>query len=329
MRAFDSSRCVLIIITAALLAACGESQPPISAPGTMPQSYGIAQHAERGGSWMLPEAKSEDLIYAADTHNYDVAVFSYPKGKLVGTVSYGDISAVCSDSNGNVFVPVDPSSVSQDTSYIYEYAHGGSQPIATLSETGYALGCSVDPATGNLAVTNGTGPLAVFQGAQGSATYYSIPPSVYFESCAYDDNGNLFLGNGGLWELPADSSTFEQITLNKDVRVIDLQWTSGSLAVSSNSGCTCRGPAEIYQVEVSGTNGTIVASTNLLSSRHGHGHGNGAAGQYWIQRNRIIGPGMHESQLYYWSYPAGGRPTKSIRRVGSYYGITVSVAPSR
>jgi hypothetical protein len=39
---------------ATMLAGCGESQPPIGAPGRMPQSQGsaIATSAERGGSWM-------------------------------------------------------------------------------------------------------------------------------------------------------------------------------------------------------------------------------------------------------------------------------------
>ena len=42
-----------------LLAACGGSQPPIGAPGAIPQSRAIATHAERGGSWMLPQAAQE------------------------------------------------------------------------------------------------------------------------------------------------------------------------------------------------------------------------------------------------------------------------------
>jgi hypothetical protein len=40
------------------LSGCGGSQPPIGAPGAIPQNSSIATHAERGGSWMLPEAKS-------------------------------------------------------------------------------------------------------------------------------------------------------------------------------------------------------------------------------------------------------------------------------
>jgi hypothetical protein len=48
-------------VAAVLLAGCGESQP-LGAPGAMPQSRAIATHAERGKSWMLPKAKSEDLL---------------------------------------------------------------------------------------------------------------------------------------------------------------------------------------------------------------------------------------------------------------------------
>ncbi|MGA9017366.1 MAG: hypothetical protein WB438_00305 [Candidatus Cybelea sp.] len=51
-------------VAAAMLAGCGGSQPPIGAPGAMPQTSVIATHAGRGTSWILPEAKNEDLIYA-------------------------------------------------------------------------------------------------------------------------------------------------------------------------------------------------------------------------------------------------------------------------
>jgi hypothetical protein len=39
-----------------MLAGCGGSQTPIGALGAMPQRRAIATHAERGKSWMLPEA---------------------------------------------------------------------------------------------------------------------------------------------------------------------------------------------------------------------------------------------------------------------------------
>jgi len=55
----------LSVSVAVLVAGCGTLQPPIGAPGAMPQSRAIATHDERGGSWMLPEAKSERLLYVS------------------------------------------------------------------------------------------------------------------------------------------------------------------------------------------------------------------------------------------------------------------------
>jgi len=56
-----------------MLAACGGS--PTDAPGAMAQSRAIGQHGARGKSWMLPEAKSEDLVSGFTT-----------SGKLVGNL---------------------------------------------------------------------------------------------------------------------------------------------------------------------------------------------------------------------------------------------------
>lgn len=55
-------------VALALLAGCGGS-------GVMPQVRAISAHADRGGSWMLPEAKSDTLIYASN----DTAVSSVGK----------------------------------------------------------------------------------------------------------------------------------------------------------------------------------------------------------------------------------------------------------
>jgi hypothetical protein len=66
-----------------MLAGCGGSQTPIA----MPQTNAIATHAQRGTSWMLPEAKSEDLLYASDVHNNVVDVYSFPRGKYVGVLT--------------------------------------------------------------------------------------------------------------------------------------------------------------------------------------------------------------------------------------------------
>ena len=56
----------LVVALALLLAGCGGSQPPIGAPGARLQSSPVVSRAERRGSWMLPEAKGEDLLYVSN-----------------------------------------------------------------------------------------------------------------------------------------------------------------------------------------------------------------------------------------------------------------------
>jgi hypothetical protein len=86
----------------AVFAACGGSQPPVGAPGAMPETSAIAAHVERDGSWMLPEAKSEDLLYVSEYS--DVLIFTYPGGKQVGDLKgFTSAAGECVDSKGNVF----------------------------------------------------------------------------------------------------------------------------------------------------------------------------------------------------------------------------------
>ena len=61
-----------------LLAACDGSHPPIGAPGATRQIPPIPTQAERGSSWMLLEAKSDDLLYVgkASYPSYGVSVYS-------------------------------------------------------------------------------------------------------------------------------------------------------------------------------------------------------------------------------------------------------------
>src|SRR5579862_3229213 len=121
------NRLTLSIIAAALLAACGGSQPPIGAPGAMPQSRAVAAHTERNGSWMLPEAKSDKaLLYASDAETDSVFVYDYKTGQEVGelygfTSPYGD----CVDKRGDVFLSSEVGSGGEVT----EYTHGGANPL--------------------------------------------------------------------------------------------------------------------------------------------------------------------------------------------------------
>jgi hypothetical protein len=72
-----------ICAAAAMLAGCGGSQPPIGAPGAMPQSSANATHAAHGGSWMLPKERvaspdyevSGPLLYVTNYTSNSVTVY--------------------------------------------------------------------------------------------------------------------------------------------------------------------------------------------------------------------------------------------------------------
>jgi hypothetical protein len=200
-------RLALSISAAVVLAGCGVSQPPIG----MPQAAAIATRADRGTSWMLADAKSDDLVYVTDGCG-GTCIVSWPGGKSVGSLNVGGglNSGVCSDSHGNVYVA--------DDTKVIEYAHGGTKPIGTLnlpSSGSTAAGCSVDSTTGNVAVM--FGDVAIFTPGSQTPTVYPGPLDGF--RCAYDPSGNLFVGGlhgqgAGLAELRKGSSKFTLLTIN-------------------------------------------------------------------------------------------------------------------
>ncbi|MGA8098517.1 MAG: hypothetical protein WB810_07645 [Candidatus Cybelea sp.] len=311
---------------AATLAACGGSQPPIGAPGAMQQTPAIATHADRSGSWMLPEAKSETLVYVTTLGDPgDMYVYDYASGNLVGRISKLSYpSGACSDVQGNVFIAM------QNASEVYEYAHGGTTPIAILSTEGYQpQSCSVDPNTGNLAVCgdkgfNEPGAAAVFQNEQGSPTIYPTDDTLFF--CAYDNHSNLFADVGNLLELPNGSSTFKSIFINGNSGWYhgSIQWDGGAFAINVPTG-NPRGPAVVYRVSVSGSQGSIIGKTLLYSNRGSHD--DQVDCQFWNYRSRILASQKPEWGLAAWRYPSGGKPRLVFRPQIDACGITVSIPP--
>jgi hypothetical protein len=297
-------------------------------PGNQTRSHG----------WMLPDAKGMDLLYVSNDDQ--LLVFSYPKGKLVGEISVasGDFFGLCSDSAGNVFVT---SVGSRSQSYILEYAHGGTEPIATLSDPGWADGCAVDPTTGNVAVTNYFadyppyyhGDVVVFPKGQGPPSEYSDPNVGNFLFCSYDATGDLFADGGSIAELPVGGQSLSDITLDKHVDASSIQWIDASqtFVVADRSGGP-RGPIDIYQVQVSGSAGTV-SGPIILRTKHNR---SSRAAQFWTGDGRMVGPGLIRGEvaglLVFWRYPKGGRPTRIIDRPDGaldLYGITVSRANAK
>src|ERR1700729_162749 len=229
------SRCALTSSVAlALLAACGGSQPPISTPGSVPQSRTVTGRADHSRSWMLPEARADDLVYTNDGVN--VYVLSFPQGKLVGTLAgfdgaYGE----CSDESGDIWI------TNTSPPEVIEYAHGSTTPktMLPLNAGAEPSGCALDPISGNLAVTiYYPSAIAIFPNASGTARYYSDPDIGGWGFCAYDRNGDLFAESkrSQLAELPVGGGSLQTISLDKEIGVGSIQWVGSYLAVASSPG---------------------------------------------------------------------------------------------
>ncbi|MFZ0681295.1 MAG: hypothetical protein WAM84_00285 [Candidatus Cybelea sp.] len=307
----------------AAFAGCGGPQTPVT-PAPQ-QNAPAARDSGHGRSWMLPEAKSEDLIYVSNV--YTITVYSYPKGKLVGTLDnfykpYGE----CVDTKGNVWIT--------DSSFgrIYEYAHGGTKPIQTLKDPEYVpYGCAVDPTTGDLAVANYSdasarqGDLAVYHKAKGTPKSYIGYEFYYYYDCGYDAKGNLYLDglndygeNFEFGELAKGGGEIKDILLPNGVRAPGgIEWDGQYVAVGDNAG------EAIYQYTFSSGKATLEGSTTLT--------GAGNVGQFGIVGSTVVTPNQFFSEsgsgVLYYPYPAGGAPTQTITK-GVFYPFSAVISPA-
>lgn len=327
MKVSDWNPCGLgVCAAAAVLAGCGGSQPFAQSPGARPQIPAIgthSMHADRRRSRMEGDAKSGDLLYVSDTETGDVYVFAYPKGTPKGTLTgLIDPAGECVDASGNVFV------TNTGASNIVEYAHGGSTPIATLKDSGsFPVGCSVDPMTGNLAVTNfstsgsGQGNVVVYKHARGRPTgHFSDPDINNVLLCGYDGEGNLFVdgltsaSGFAFAELHRRGSKLAPVALDQSISSAGgVQWDGKEVAVGDQAANV------IYRFSIRGNKGTKVGATPLTGASE--------VFQFWIEDKRVIGPDAIAANVGIWDYPAGGSPTKTFGGVYVPLGATVSKAP--
>ena len=317
MKSLGHSRYALTIGAASvLLAGCGGSQPPIGAPGAMVQSRAVAQ-ASHGKSWMLPEARVADLIYATGGCG-GVCVFSYPEAKLKASISLTfPVGGDCSDNEGNVFVTND--------TQVLEYSHGGTTPIATLSLPGSTGACGVDPKTGDLAVTccgGSAGNVAIFANASGTPMLYSAGNGASY--LGYDNNGNLFVsgyinGQNALAELPFGGSSFIPIMLKgKPGGPGQVQWDGNYITIENQ-----KDHESIARLRISGSTASVVGKTALKGPKW--------ATQSWITGNAVITPysarGGVTNRIGAWLYPKSGKIVVKIGDFGpntTILGVTLS-----
>lgn len=273
-------------------------------------------HANHDGSWMLPDEVRKNLLYVSDQSTGDLDVFDYPRGIMVGRITgLPEPQGLCADKRGDVFVTT---FADQE---ILEYAHGGTSPIATLTNSGeYMEGCSVDPKTGNLAVINfettshGPGGVSIYAKAKGNPTVYSDSALLLGYQLGYDNASNIFLDgldsnrNFEFAELPNGSSSFTQISLNVSIGTPGgVQWDGKYVAVGDAKG------GEIYQTN--GAGGQIEGTTTLT----------GADGvfQFCIDGKTVAGANVYGTTTEVWTYP-GGSTDKQISGFTGPFGVAIS-----
>jgi hypothetical protein len=310
------SRCVISAGVAATLAGCGIT-PTATTSATLSQAS--AAKAEGSGA---------NLVYASDSCG-GLCVFSYPSLKPAGSVTIpsGTAGYLCSDTQGNVFVL--PAGSSGGT--IYEYAHGGASPIATLSDGapygGEARGCSVDPTTESLAITNNNSSygsnIAIYLGASGSPVVYRGGPQIAnIGGCGYDDAGNLYIAGEdsgkhfSLAEVPNGTSSLSYLTGPQPSSFGHIQWVGGQMYMEDPAKYP-----QIYHIRIHGSTFKFVDATTFQGPRR--------FGQAWIYKGKIVAPFTRVRANYrlgLWQFPAGGTSIVRTAKLGYIQGVTISVA---
>lgn len=296
----------------------------------------VSAHTSASRSWMDPTATAENLLYVSTAPFQavpDVEVYSWERRELVGVLKgFASPWHLCADGAGNVFIP------DGGTSRIFEYAHGGADPIAILHDTLHTpRACSVDGVTGDLAVVDAgtSADVAIYRNASGNPRRYYDTRFAKYEFCGYDDAGNLFVdGTNHLdrfrfAEIPKGSRFFTDVNL--DMHIItpgSVQWDGKYMAVGDEVGNF------VYQFAITGSNGTEKGRTDL-------DRGEGPVRQFWIARfaKRHVNPqgtdivaAQHHFSRFdfgdvgYWDYPAGGAPTHVIVGPDHPLGVTVSIS---
>ena len=275
------------------------------------------------GSWIERGSSGADLLYIANQTAStggpgNVYIYTFSSGALVGSLSgFQNPWGICSDSAGNVFV------TDYDAADIVEYAHGGTSPIRTLSDTHQPIACSVDGRSGNLGVANSDLTVNIYQKAHGVGQTYSVGFSPKW--AAYDTAGNLFVDGIGnpfrVAELPRGGDTFVNVLLEGHTRGFPpagLQWNQNELVLGSANpyqyGCC----GKVFRYTIASGVGQKVGFHKIP----------GELENFAISGSKIVvADGGDYVQVY--DYPSSKTALLTIKEPQYFsYGVTVSLAPT-
>lgn len=260
-----------------------------------------------------------------------VVVYTYPDGTFADTFKTPfSIQAMCSDSKGDVFITAEVRSKSgARTGYVYEYAHGGTSPIATLDVPSHEIpvNCSSDPTTRNLAVTtynfrNYAPLIEIYTGGSGNPKPFHSRELGANPQPAYDASGNLFVVSGGNVAalLAKGRQKFEKITLNETIgNVVHAQWDGKYFALQSYAFTKHNGEniyVRYYRAQISDATGTIVRVSHFDNWLQKN------PGQSWLAGDTLVA--TPNNAINFWKYPTGGKAFKILHPSDPSQAVTVS-----
>lgn len=282
-----------------------------------------AVHPNHARSWMRPGAAGESLLYVSSVGDGSVDVYNYKTGEQEGGLSglqypYGQ----CVDGAGDVYV------TQFFGAAVTEYAHGGTSPIKTLSGPGYPIGCSIDPTTGNLAVSSWVsaygssqcGGVWVYPDASGTPTLYTDPNVCQgYWPPGYDPSGNLFVEVDGppsyLDELFRGGSSFTELSLvGATIHLPTGVMWDGTYLAGGDQEYKGGNTTAIYRFAISGSTATVVRISDLTDTCSPSGNYTDVVQPFIYAKAKVVLGGnlWCTYRFDFWKYGKGRNPKRTL-----------------
>lgn len=308
------------------------SRGPFLTPTTYGAPPGIMARMYSNHGLMNPHYTSSGaLLFVSDAVAGAVDIYGYKAGtvkSLVVTIfGFDDPQGMCEGKSkaagtvGKDIVWI----TAEHSLQILGYIRGNTFATYVLNVFGsgpgyFPVGCSLDPKTGNLAVTDlsdangGVGNVALFTPTDqavidGGPSKELTAPNIYqYYFLGYDNRGNLWVDGLDrtltIFELakcPPGCVFGKVATLNQFITFPgQVQWDNGHKWLEVND------PSIAFEFTVRGTTGSLAFTTPLK--------GSGDAVQTWLDvKNRTLiapDPGLAQVEIY--DYPAGGKPRQIL-----------------
>jgi hypothetical protein len=325
MMCFRRSLGFLSVAALSVAAGCGDPTAGSPVLSTAPTAS-IPSRISGSHAWIEPQAARGNLAYVADSLSNALFVFSYSPNAMryVGYVALGSSPiAECADEAQDVWVVT-------NSSLLLEFAHGGTTPIRTIDTPNLIpTGCSVDAATGDLAVAGadfngGVGAVFVYKKAKG-VPLDVVDDQFELSDCAYDGKGTLYADRDvintdlGIDVLPKGAKKFQYVTSNQSFRRPGgMQWVAPYLIVADSDNDI------VYRFAVSTSHISVGDSIELGRTSR--------VGLFAIYRKRIVAPqssvdAVRNGLLSIYRYPEGGTPVRSIGGMSLPAAVAISLGP--